>query len=109
MALVTKAYACFADGDFDGVFRIIQEMPWRQGDKHAPAGRRLLRMLELYDAKNPGQPWPFCLAAAFLARDGQAEAARLSRQICQERCQDDVCRRYLGLPTVRQGPWPPPG
>ncbi len=92
MALVTRVYSLFAENKFDDAFRLVRKMPWRQGKNNAEAGRRLLRMLELYAAGRPDQPWPYCIAAALLHRDHQRQAARLSAELCEQRCQDDVCR-----------------
>ncbi len=59
------------------------------------ARARLLGALQGLSEHRPNSPWTFCMAARLLAADGNTEPARMSVDLCEERCGDQACRNEV--------------
>lgn len=68
------------------------------------ARNRLLRALQKYDQRRPGNAATYCLTARLLTAEGQNQAAVAFTDLCRRNCKDPVC---IELADQLQ-PGPPP-
>jgi tetratricopeptide (TPR) repeat protein len=66
------------------------------GPAATKARRRLLRALEQYDARQPGDVWTYCLTARLLQVDpGNQEAAKFFTDLARKNCNDSACAAFV--------------
>ncbi len=93
LALSTLVYIELVEANYD---RAVEHAETLCGLGDASAARkRLLGALERFDRARPGVPWTFCLVARLIMVDDTAPAVEVSIGMCEQRCHDDACRRYI--------------
>lgn len=68
-------------------------------ERGVQARARLLRAIERFDQRQPGNPWTFCLVARLMIAAGRVDAARASIDLCEKHCMEPSCLEYA--PTLR--------
>lgn len=99
------AYLALVDGDGNAAIQHARALDAMSASESQDARSRLLRSLELFDSRNPENPWTFILAAQLLVDSDQTEPARASLVLAESYCQEPACTAELAR---LQASLPPP-
>ena len=92
IAQATVALLALEEGRED-VVQLMGDRLVSEGD--AATRRRLLRALERFDGRKPGNPWTYYLTALLLHSDGQLDAARAFLDLFANQCSGSSCATAL--------------
>jgi tetratricopeptide (TPR) repeat protein len=93
-ARAATLYADLAAGSFDDAWSHASHPRLAAADA-ARTRRQLLAALQYFDSRNPNLAWTFCLAGRILLAGNNSDAAKISAELCENHCRDEVCRRAV--------------